>query len=109
MTEYLPKYVAVEEMLWLKPDGLAVSVTARVGAPFRAVEGGWECQAEIEGFEGPYNIKGETSMQALCLATELVAKRLEHLLEDGAHLVYIDDSTSRWDIDSLRSVFGIRP
>lgn len=47
-------------------------------------------------------------MQALCLATELVAKRLEHLLEDGAHLVYIDDSTSRLDIDSLRSVLGIR-
>jgi hypothetical protein len=100
-----PKFIASEEITWLKKDGSEVRVVARVGTPYQMGGGGWRCPAQLEGADSRYpDVVGESSMQAISLAMRLIASRLGHLLEDGERLVYSDGT--RWDRDSLRAVFG---
>ena len=46
-------------------------------------------------------------MQALSLATALVATRLGHLLERGERLVDAEDTDCAWDDEMLHSIFGL--
>ena len=64
----------------------------------------------LEGIDGRYpDIVGHGSLQALSLAIRLVAKRLSHMLEDNAQLVYPSDGNDRipWDWSSHAALFGI--
>lgn len=45
-------------------------------------------------------------MQALSLALRLISKRLEHLIESGEQLVFADEQTSAYDIQSLYATFA---
>jgi hypothetical protein len=100
-----PKFIAAEEITWLKKDGLPVQVVARVGTPCLTHDGTWRCPAALEGADGRCpDVAGESAMQAMSLAMRLIASRLGHLLEDGEHLAYCDGTT--WDTDSLEAVFG---
>ena len=102
-----PRFIASYELRWLKADGSEVSVTARVGIPYESGDGEYRCPVEIEGFDGRYpDIAGASSLQALCLAIQLLANRLNDLLQEGGRLVYPDDSSTEWRSDSLNSLFG---
>ena len=104
----VPSFIASDELLWLKADGTAVRLVARVGTPYR-VDDHYRCPVELEGLDARYpDVAGESSMQALCLATSLLATRLTHLLEEGERLVYVkdDQSGSDWDVATLNAVFG---
>ena len=104
-----PTYIAIEELVWLQPDGLQARIVARVGLPYRMDDGVWACPAELEGVDGRYpDIGGASSMQALNLAIGLIAERLGHLLERGERLVHAEDVDCPWDNESLASVFGRR-
>ena len=46
-------------------------------------------------------------MQALNLATALIATRLSHLLERGERLVDAEDHSCAWDDEMLHSIFGL--
>lgn len=103
-----PAFIASDELLWLKADGTEVRLIARVGTPYR-VDDHYRCPVELEGLDSRYpDVAGESSMQALCLATNLLATRLTHLLEEGERLVYVkdDQSGSDWDVATLNAVFG---
>ena len=105
-----PSFIASEELLWIKADGSEIKLIARVGVPYEAESGQFRCPVELAGLDGRYpDIAGESSMQAMCLATSLLATRLKHLLQEGERLVYIEDrdrDDSSWDISSLNAVFG---
>ena len=105
-----PSFIASDELLWLKSDGTAVRLVARLGTPY-SVDGHYRCPVELEGLDARYpDIAGESSLQALCLATGLLATRLAHLLEKGERLVYVKDDQPGpdWDVAALNAVFGRR-
>lgn len=105
-----PTFVASEELLWLKADGSEIKLIARVGVPYRAEDGHYRCRAELVGLDERYpDIAGGSSMQALCLATRLLAARLRQLLDDGERLVSAEgrgQNEAAWDVASLNAVFG---
>lgn len=105
-----PSFIASKELLWLKADGSEIKLIARVGVPYEAECGQFRCPVELAGLDGRYpDIAGGSSMQAICLATSLLATRLRHLLEDGERLVYVEDrdrEDSSLDMSSLNAVFG---
>ena len=104
-----PRFIASNELIWLKADGSEVTVIARVGIPYQPDGHEYRCPVEIVGFDGRYpDIAGESSLQALCLAIQLLATRLEDLQKEGGSLVYPDDRSAEWDRDSLKNLFGMR-
>lgn len=105
-----PSFIASEELVWLKADGSEVKLIAMVGIPYKVDEDLFRCPVELVGLDERYpDIAGGSSMQALCLATSLLATRLRHLLDDGERLVYAEDrdrNQSTWDVASLNAIFG---
>ncbi len=104
-----PSFIASEELLWCKADGSEIKLTARVGVPYRADGDHYRCPVELVGLDGRYpDVAGDSSMQAICLATNLLARRLTDLLENGERLLYVKDEQfgSAWDVATLNAVFG---
>jgi hypothetical protein len=99
--------IAIQELLWVRKDGKAVLITAKIGRPYKVGDGTWACPSELCGFESQYpDLHGVGSMQALGLALELIKMRLDHLLEDGENLCDPEDKKSVFDRRSLDAVFG---
>lgn len=92
--------VATEEIIWLRGDGDEIPIQASIGKLYEQV-GAWACPAALIGVDGRYpDIVGGSSMQALHLAMRLIRQRLEHLIEAGEVLVYLNDRNCRWDLNS---------
>ena len=103
-----PNFIATEQLIWLRQDGSQARVVARVGVPYPVEDGHWACAAELQGVDPRYpDVCGASSMQALSLATALVATRLGHLLERGERLVDAEDTDCAWDDEMLHSIFGL--
>jgi hypothetical protein len=102
-----PTFIAIQEIVWQRADNDEVLIQACIGQPYEQ-GAAWACPAALIGVDERYpDIVGESSMQALQLAIRLIRQRLGHLLDAGEVLVYLDDRDSRWDIDSLNTVFGL--
>jgi len=96
-----PRFIASDDILWLRADGTEALIQARVGEPYQIDAQTWACPAELLGVDGRYpDIVGGSSLQALSLAIKLVATRLGHMLSDNAQLVHREDR-SPWDGSSL--------
>lgn len=107
-----PVFIATESILWLRSDGTEVMIEAKIGAPYLVDEymQTWACSACLEGVDGIYpDVVGQGSIQALSLAMRLIAKRLSHMIEDNAQLVYPGDGDDRipWDWSSHAALFGV--
>jgi hypothetical protein len=103
-----PNYIATEQLLWLQPDGSRTRIVARIGLPYPVDDGTWACAAELQGVDPRYpDVCGASSMQALNLASALLATRLGHLLERGERLVDAEDASCAWDDEMLNSIFGL--
>ena len=103
-----PNFIATEQLIWLRHDGTQVRIVARVGLPYPEDDGAWACAAELQGVDPRYpDVCGASSMQALNLASALLATRLGHLLERGERLVDAEDTTCAWDEEMLHSIFGL--
>jgi len=103
-----PNYIAFEQLIWLRPDGTQSRIVARVGLPYPTDDGSWACPAELQGVDARYpDVCGASSMQALSLATALIATRLGHLIERGERLVDAEDTSCAWDDEMLHSIFGL--
>ena len=101
-----PVFIATESILWLRSDGTEIMIEAKIGAPYMVDERSWACPACLEGVDGRYpDIVGGGSLQALALAIRLIGRRLGHMLDDNAQLVYPGDR-STWDLLSHGSIFG---
>ena len=103
-----PNYIAIEQLLWLRPDGTQSRIVARLGLPYPVDDGTWACAAELQGVDARYpDVCGASSMQALNLASALIATRLGHLIERGERLVDAEDTSCAWDDEMLHSIFGL--
>ena len=49
-----PSFIASCELLWLKPDGSEVTITARVGSPYQPDGQEYRCPVETIGLDGRY-------------------------------------------------------
>jgi hypothetical protein len=99
--------IASATFIWVRANGTKSPIEALVARPYLVSGTEWACPCAIEGFDGAYpDIRGEGSLQALCLALGLIRKRLGHLLEDGQQLV--DPDGDPVDQDRLAGVFGVR-
>jgi hypothetical protein len=101
-----PKFIASASILWLRSDGSEMMIEAKIGTPYQVDAHAWACPASLEGVDGRYpDIVGEGSFQSLSLAVQRIARRLGHMLDDNAQLVYPSDR-SPWTRSSYASVFG---
>jgi hypothetical protein len=102
-----PSFLAGFDLLWLKPDGSEVTITARVGSPYQSDGREYRCPVETIGLDGRYpDIGGESSLQSLCLAIRLLSARLDDVLAKGGRLVHPSDRSLAWDRESLKNVFA---
>ena len=101
-----PNYIATYQLVWSKQDGSETRIVVRVGAPYPIDERTWACACELEGHGGrTLDIHGGSSMQALCLAINLVRSQLAHLIETGERLLYAEGGGD-WDLNQIDVVFG---
>ena len=98
--------IAAEDLLWARKDGSEIQVQIRIGNPYQVGTSEWACPVELMGIDGQYlDVHGESSLQSLCFALNLVRTRLGHHLEDGETLLDSKDR-SPWGLESLTSTFG---
>jgi hypothetical protein len=99
--------VASAQFIWVRADGSEATIEAKVGRPYPVAATEWACPCAIEGLDGAYpDIRGEGSLQALCLGLGLIRMRLGHVLEDGGKLLD-PDGRSPVSQDSLAVTFGV--
>jgi hypothetical protein len=81
-------------------------VIVEIGRPYQAPEGEWACPVAMRGL---YNclrdVRGEDSLQALCLAASLVRMLLTSFVEDGGQ-IFFPNSNSEYDLDATFSNVG---
>ena len=82
--------IAREIIFGKKPDGSPVTIAVEIGRPFPWGDVSpteWACAVRV----GPHytsDIHGEGSLQALCLALQMVRSELNHFEEEGGILTY---------------------
>ena len=81
-------------------------VTVEIGRPYRAAEGEWACPVAIRGFYNSLpDVRGEDSLQALCLAASLVRMLLKGFVDDGGK-IFSSNSDIEYDLDATFSKVG---
>ena len=103
-----PGFIAEETLFWAQPDGSDKRIVARIGTPYTDDGEVWRCAVELDGGIGRLSDQaGDSSMQALTLATRLVATLLLDMLERGEQLFHADgDRGQPWTPEGLPIVFG---
>ena len=72
----------------VSPLGERRQVTVEIGRPYRAPEGEWACPVAVRGLHNRLpDVRGEDSLQALCLAASLVRMLLAGFIEDGGKIL----------------------
>jgi hypothetical protein len=80
--------IAKREMFWLRKSGERVPMTVELGAPHQHTDGFWHTPVALHGLDGRLSdICGEDSLQSLCLAVEMVRRRIGSLVELGDRVV----------------------
>ena len=98
--------MAASEFVLVPRRGDKRRTRLRVGKPYKAPTGEWACPVEFRGAESRYpDIRGETSLQALCLAISFLQSRVEDVIAKGAKLLYVEDG-EEWDKRTRAATFG---
>jgi uncharacterized protein DUF6968 len=80
-------------------------VIVEIGRPYKA-EGEWACPVAMRGLHNSLpDVRGEDSLQALCLAASLVRMLLTGFVEDGGKIFFLN-SDSEYDLDATFSNVG---
>jgi hypothetical protein len=86
------------------PNGERLSITIRIGQPYRVNDVSWACPVALDGVDQQLaDMHGIDSWQALLLAISLVRNRLEHFLATGGKLYWPDDPSVQV---GLEDIFG---
>jgi len=88
--------VAIAERggIYIKPNGERVSVTLRIGTPYRASDVDWACPVAAEGLYSKLtDMHGIDSFQALALAQRLLLQLMAGAIEDGGSFRNVDDDS----------------
>ena len=93
--------IAERTLACIKPDGQRVSVTLRIGKPYRASDVDWACPVALEGLQSRLpDMHGVDSFQALMLAQKLLLQLMSGVIEDGGSF-RDDEDDSPVDINKL--------
>jgi hypothetical protein len=94
-------------MLWRRPDGTSVEITAKFTVPACGSDGRWSCFVSIDGIDNsPEEVAGGSSMQAVKLALDHLSSRMRYLLNKGEVLSFVDEPDDHWDEEAIHLVFG---
>jgi hypothetical protein len=86
--------IAERALFWVKPNGERVTVTLRIGKPYRASDVDWACPVAAEGlYDKLADIHGIDSFQALMLAQGLLLKLLTGAIRDGSTFRNMEDDS----------------
>jgi hypothetical protein len=85
-----PAWIAQAPVIWLHPDGRSVLGRIAIGLPTTITEGvEADCMIALDGFEyQPGPLKGSTTLQAMLLAIQFVASRIEDFLTKGGRVLH---------------------
>jgi hypothetical protein len=98
--------VAMSEFMFESAEGVKKRARLRVGRPYKARTGEWACPVQIRGVELRYpDIRGDTSLQALCLALSFLRSRIDDISAKGGKMRDLDDGTV-WDRRARATTFG---
>lgn len=87
--------IAERALFWIKPNGERVSVTLRIGKPYRASDVDWACPVAAEGlYDKLADIHGIDSFQALMLAQGLLFKLMSAAIKDGGSFRNAEDDSA---------------
>jgi uncharacterized protein DUF6968 len=76
------------ELLCVRPSGERINVTVAIGHPYPTSGGEWACPVEMSGLHGRLvDIRGIDSLQALCLAVNIVRELLASFRADGGRIL----------------------
>jgi hypothetical protein len=99
--------VAREDFFFLFPDGRRENVCLKIGIPCQVQEGDWACPCELEGFEPRYpDIRGETSLQTLCLTIRLIRLRLADFQKKGGKVCFPGIPDEPLNAEDISLIFG---
>lgn len=83
-----PNWLASRSIVAVRPDGLHIQVTLRLGIPSEISSEEWVCAVAMEGLHGRLaDIHGIDAWQAFQLAQGLQVQLLRHFIKDGGKLV----------------------
>ena len=102
----MSEIVATTTLDCVNPLGERQQVTVEIGRPYRAPEGEWACPVAMRGlYNSLPDVRGEDSLQALCLAASLVRMLLTGFVEDGGKIFFLN-TDSEYDLESTFSRVG---
>ena len=80
--------IATSALTCIRPTGERIDVLVEIHAPYRAQTGEWACALSLGELEpGLPHVRGEDSLQALCLALSLAKQLLTYFIEDGGRIL----------------------
>ena|ERR1700682_5771150 len=86
--------IAERALVCVKPNGERVTVTLRIGTPYRAGDVDWACPVEAEGlYSDLSDMHGVDSFQALILAQRLLLQLTMGVVKDGGSFRNVADES----------------
>jgi hypothetical protein len=88
------------------PTGERFTASVEIGRPYRIPDGPWACPVKIRGLhDNLVDIRGEDSLQALCLAASLVRSLLAGVIENGGRLLH-PNTNEAYELDATFGSVG---
>ena len=76
--------IATTELVWIRRSGERTPITVEIGQPFQTPDRTWRTPLALHGLDGRLSdICGGDSLQSLCLAIEMVHRRLVSVIHSG--------------------------
>jgi hypothetical protein len=98
--------IAEEAIVCVRASGERLKAVASVGRPYQVGPEEWACSVSLtELYARMPDIHGTSSLQALCLAANLLRQLLTYFAEGGGQLYYSDGQTP-FDLDATFSKIG---
>jgi hypothetical protein len=95
--------IAEEHVRFILPNGTTVIGRIAITAPVPENElEDASCEVILEGLESSVAIRGSSTLQALILGAQFVARRLHQFSSEGGRILYRDENTEI----PLRAIFA---
>ena len=102
--ELIMPTIAKRELIGQRADGERFNIVMHLGEPYQESDVSWACPVGLDGIDRRLpDIRGIDSWQSLLLAISLVRSRLEHFVETGGKLYWLDQPSLEI---ALHEIFG---
>lgn len=87
----MAKLIAEQKLVASRPKGDRFDVRAGIGRPYAIDPHEWACPVVLTGlYDKLPDVRGASSLQALCLAASLLRRLLTGFVKDGGKLYHVD-------------------